>query len=134
TIIGGQACLWSEQLPSEKRCDYMYMPRMTALAEALWTARPEGWDTFLRRLTAHYPRMDVLGINYRLPDMPGLLNEYAFTDHYALQIPPPADGLVVRYTTDGSRPTTASAVLPSPLVIDNNSLVRVEAFSPSGAH
>src|SRR6185312_5657944 len=49
-VLGAQACLWAEQLPSEKRADYMSMPRMTALAEALWTATPEAYDSYFRRL------------------------------------------------------------------------------------
>jgi hexosaminidase len=48
----------------------MSMPRMTALAEALWTAKAEDWTDYTRRLESQYPRMDAMGINYRLPDLP----------------------------------------------------------------
>jgi hexosaminidase len=34
SIIGAQANIWTEMIPSEKRADYMYMPRLTALAES----------------------------------------------------------------------------------------------------
>lgn len=133
-ILGAQACLWSEQLPSEKRADYMSMPRMTALSEALWTARSEEYDGFTRRLAAQFPRMDALGINYRLPDIANLLNDYAFTSTDSLSIPAPAANMSIRYTTDGTRPTVYSPQLPNPLVISDNALVKVEAFSSTGSH
>jgi len=133
-IKGAQACLWSEQLPSEKRADYMYMPRMTALAEALWTGQPERYDSYLQRMPGHYARMDAMKINYRLPDLPGLLNNYMFTREYSLRIPAPARNMTIRYTRDGSRPLPGSPELPAPLVIRNDIRLRVAAFSPSGCH
>ncbi len=36
-IQGAQANIWTEYIPTEQRADYMYMPRMTALAEVLWS-------------------------------------------------------------------------------------------------
>jgi hexosaminidase len=112
----------------------MYMPRMTALAEALWTGRPEQCDSYLQRMPGHYTRMDAMKINYRLPDLPGLLNNYTFTQEYALRIPAPVRNMTVCYTQDGSRPMPGSPELPAPLVIRNNTRLRVAAFSPSGCH
>ncbi|MCR8558374.1 family 20 glycosylhydrolase [Mucilaginibacter sp. BJC16-A38] len=131
-IIGAQANIWSEMIPSEKRADYMYMPRMTALAEMLWTNDQNKYDSYLKRLVQQYNRMDALKINYRLPDLPGLLNEYVFTDEGKLSITKPLPTLTIRYTTDGLPPTTASPKLPSPLIIKTSELVKVAAFTPAG--
>ena len=133
-VLGAQACLWSEQLPSEKRADYMSMPRMTALAEALWTADTGEYEHYEQRLAAQFPRLDALGVNYRLPDLPNLLNDYAFTTADSLTIPAPAKSMSIHYTTDGTRPTKYSPVLPAPLIITSNATVKVEAFSPTGSH
>jgi hexosaminidase len=132
SIIGAQANIWTEMIPSEKRADYMYMPRMTALAELLWTNQPDKYDSYLKRLTQQYPRMDALAINYRLPDLPGLLNNYVFIDEGKLSIDKPLPNLVIRYTTDGSVPNTQSPALPSPLIIKQPGLIKVAAFTPSG--
>ena len=132
TIIGAQANIWTEMIPSEKRADYMYMPRMTALAEMLWTNDQSKYDSYLKRLIQQYNRMDALKINYRLPDLPGLLNQYVFTDEGKLSIAKPLPGLTIRYTTDGLPPTTASPELPAPLVISKSELVKVAAFTPAG--
>jgi len=133
-ISGAQANIWTEMIPSEKRVDYMYMPRMTALSEALWTNDPGKYNSYIQRLASHYPRMDAQKINYRLPDLPGLLNNYVFTDECRLSIKKPVTDMVMRYTTDSTAPTAQSPVLPTPLVITKNAQVRLTAFSPSGAH
>ncbi|QEC74492.1 family 20 glycosylhydrolase [Mucilaginibacter ginsenosidivorax] len=132
SIIGAQANIWTEQIPSERRADYMAMPRMTALAEMLWTNQPDKYQSYLQRLVRQYSRMDAMGINYRLPDLPGLLNEYVFTDEGKLSIASPLSTLTIRYTTDGSLPGVGSAVLPTPLVIKKSQLIRVAAFTPNG--
>ncbi|WP_439697508.1 family 20 glycosylhydrolase [Mucilaginibacter sp. AW1-7] len=132
SIIGAQANIWSERIPSERRADYMAMPRMTALAEKLWTNQPDKYDSYLKRLVQQYSRMDGMGINYRLPDLPGLLNEYVFTDEGKLSIASPLPTLTIRYTTDGTLPGVNSPVLPSPLVIKKSELVRVAVFTTVG--
>ncbi|SDD31264.1 hexosaminidase [Mucilaginibacter pineti] len=132
SIIGAQANIWTEMIPSEKRADYMYMPRMTALAENLWTNQPDKYESYLKRLEQHYHRMDAMKIHYRLPDLPGLLNNYIFTTEGKLSINPPLPGLTVRYTTDGTLPTVKSAALPSPLSIKKPGLIRVAAFTALG--
>lgn len=132
SIIGAQANIWTEMIPSERRADYMYMPRLTALAEMLWTNQSDKYDSYLKRLVKQYSRMDAMQINYRLPDLPGLLNEYVFTDEGKLSISKPLPGLTIRYTTDGSLPDTKSPELPSPLSIKQSELVRVAAFTPNG--
>ena len=36
-ILGGQGCLWTENVPTPQRVEYMLLPRLLALSEALWT-------------------------------------------------------------------------------------------------
>ncbi|MDN5285573.1 MAG: beta-hexosaminidase [Mucilaginibacter sp.] len=132
SIIGAQANIWTEMIPSEKRADYMYMPRMTALAELLWTNQQDKYDSYLKRLVQQYNRMDAMHINYRLPDLPNLLNEYVFTDEGKLSIDKPLPDLTIRYTTDGTLPGTKSPELPSPLSIKKAEQIRVAAFTTNG--
>jgi hexosaminidase len=131
-IIGAQAEIWTEMIPSEKRADYMYMPRMTALAENLWTNHPEKYESYTTRLVKQYARMDAMKINYRLPDLPGLLNNYVFTDEGKLSIAKPLSGLTIRYTADGSVPDAKSPELPSPLTIKTSQQIKVAPFTRTG--
>jgi len=130
-IIGAQANLWTEQVPSEQRAEYMIMPRMTALAEKLWTNHDD-YMAYLSRLNRHYARLDLLKINYRLPDLP-VMEQYAFTDRTTLNLEKPLYNLQIRYTLDSTLPNVHSSVLPRPLVIDRSRLVRLAAFRTDGS-
>ncbi|MBC6612621.1 family 20 glycosylhydrolase [Hymenobacter sp. BT507] len=130
-ILGAQANLWTEQVPSENRADYMVMPRMTALAEVVWTNKTQ-YASYLSRLRQHYPRLAQLNVHYRVPDLAGFSEESVFTDKTSLQVEKPLDNLILRYTTDGSTPTPTSPVLPAALPITEPTTVKLVAFTPEG--
>ena len=130
-IIGAQANMWTERIPSEKRADYMDFPRMTALAELTWTHRQD-FDGYLERLDTHYKIWDALHIHYRLPDMEGFTGNNVLIDSALFMVSPPAKGLTVRYTLDGSFPTMHSPSLKTPLVIRKSSDIRLAAFTAGG--
>lgn len=68
-VLGGQACLWTERVPTQDRLEYMLYPRLTALAEVLWSPMEQrNWDGFLQRLENEYPTMETLGINFYKDD------------------------------------------------------------------
>ncbi|SFG38688.1 family 20 glycosylhydrolase [Pontibacter chinhatensis] len=130
-ILGAQANIWTEYIPSENRAEYMYMPRMTALAEVVWSDKRD-YESYLKRLQTHYKRLDALDVNYRLPDLEGFMDVNVFTDKATLDIPKPLDNLIIRYTTDGSQPTTSSKVLDKPLTITETTTLKIAAFTPEG--
>ena len=67
-ILGAQGSLWTEYIPGPEQVEYMLLPRMCALAEAVWSAKElREWDDFLTRFSSHYARFDTLGVNYRHP-------------------------------------------------------------------
>ena len=75
-VKGGQAALWTERIPTQDRVEWMLFPRICALAEVLWTSEAnKNWDDFYQRITAFYPIMKTLGINYYEDDA---LNEKEF--------------------------------------------------------
>jgi hexosaminidase len=65
-VLGAQGQLWTEYLPGPKQVEYMAFPRLTALAEVLWTA-PERKDyaDFLTRLDEYLRRLAILDVAYR---------------------------------------------------------------------
>jgi hexosaminidase len=64
-ILGGQANLWAEFVPTPKHAEYMLFPRLDAMTEALWsTQESKNYDDFLKRLTRQFERYDNAGINY----------------------------------------------------------------------
>ena len=65
-VLGAQAQLWAEYIPTPAHLDYMTYPRACALAQVLWTGEDrEGLDHFRPRLKIHLQRLGRLGIAYR---------------------------------------------------------------------
>ncbi|MDX2728470.1 MULTISPECIES: beta-N-acetylhexosaminidase [Streptomyces] len=73
-ILGTQANVWTEVMQNRSRVDYQVFPRLVAFAEVAWSALPAPADRdfadFERRMTAHYARLDALGVEYRPPGGP----------------------------------------------------------------
>jgi hexosaminidase len=67
-ILGPQANLWTEYIPSLKQAEYMTFPRLCAIAEVAWSpANQRNWDDFSRRIQVHLRRLDQMGVTYRKP-------------------------------------------------------------------
>ncbi|MCF8238233.1 MAG: beta-N-acetylhexosaminidase [Saprospiraceae bacterium] len=64
-ILGGQGNVWTEYMLDEKHVEYMIFPRITALAETLWS-NPEQKDYahFLDRVDVHQKRWHQADIRY----------------------------------------------------------------------
>ncbi|ELP70254.1 beta-N-acetylhexosaminidase [Streptomyces turgidiscabies] len=73
-VLGTQANLWTEVMEDAGRVDYQAFPRLAAFAEVAWSALPapaaRDFADFERRMTAHYGRLDALGVGYRPPTGP----------------------------------------------------------------
>ena len=67
-ILGAQAQLWTEYIRDPKEMEYMAFPRLTALAEALWSAKSRrDFPDFMSRLAPHLERLDAMDVKYRKP-------------------------------------------------------------------
>ncbi|MFB7663687.1 beta-N-acetylhexosaminidase [Kitasatospora sp. NPDC056138] len=68
-VIGTQANLWTEFMDDARDVDYRAFPRLAAFAEVAWSTLPAPAERdladFERRMTAHYARLDALGVEYR---------------------------------------------------------------------
>jgi hexosaminidase len=68
-VVGAQAQHWTEYMPDAKQVEYMGFPRLTALAEVVWTPRErKDYGDFRARLAAHLRRLEILDVRFRRPD------------------------------------------------------------------
>ncbi len=66
-ILGGEACLWTEQVPNERRVDYMTWPRALAIAEVLWSPKSrQDTSDFLYRIREQFRYLDAARVNHSL--------------------------------------------------------------------
>jgi hexosaminidase len=64
-VLGGQAQVWTEYMADPKAVEYMAFPRLSALAEAVWTPRARmDYAGFVERLRAHLDRLRALDVNF----------------------------------------------------------------------
>ncbi len=70
-ILGTQTQLWTEYIRDAKELEYMAFPRLSALAEAAWTARDRrDFQDFMQRLTPHLQRLEAMDVKFRRLDPP----------------------------------------------------------------
>jgi hexosaminidase len=70
-ILGAQAQVWTEYMATPKQVEYMAYPRISALAEAVWTPKDrKDYGNYLGRLEPHLGRLQALDVNFRPLDKP----------------------------------------------------------------
>ncbi|MEI8113676.1 MAG: glycoside hydrolase family 20 protein [Bacteroidia bacterium] len=133
-ILGGQANLWTEYVPTLKHAEYMTFPRVAAIAEVLWSPKEvRNWVDFSRRIQMIMVRYDQMNINY---------SKSAFNVTAKSQFDSVKKKLIVtltsefpdveiHFTTDGAEPTNLSAIYSNPILLDKTSTVKAITFSSS---
>jgi hexosaminidase len=142
-ILGIQGQLWSENLRTPAQLDYMAFPRTIALAERAWAKEPRfagqidaaaretalaaDWNVFANTLgQRELPRLHEIGgnVEYRIPPPGAIIRAGQLFANVAYP------GLTIRYTTDGSEPTTDSAAYDNPVA--SRARFRLRAFDAYG--
>ncbi|MCP4568924.1 MAG: beta-N-acetylhexosaminidase [FCB group bacterium] len=68
-ILGGQANVWTEYMETTSKVEYMIIPRICALSEALWSpVKTKDRRKFQQKLPAHLKSLAETGYNYRALD------------------------------------------------------------------
>ncbi len=62
-VLGSQCQLWTEQVATAEHIEYLAFPRLCALADTLWSARPD-WADFAERLPRHQRRLAALSVTH----------------------------------------------------------------------
>lgn len=132
-VLGIQANIWTEHVPSFNRLMHMVFPRMLAEAETAWTDDAhKSWPSFAARLSDHYARLERLGVKYRMPGIAGLYDRNLFVGSGEVRVACADTSAVIRYTTDGSVPDEGAAVYNGPLTVDSCCTMCFRAFGHGG--
>ncbi|WP_372773973.1 family 20 glycosylhydrolase [Mangrovibacterium sp.] len=130
-ILGAQANLWTEYMPTVEQLEYMIYPRLCALSEVQWTL-PENknFDDFKLRLDENYLRMSKDGIHFRMPPPEGLSPVQLYQSNKAVvMLSCASPSAEIRFTTDGSEPTKFSKRYTGPLKLKLNGDRTIKAAS-----
>jgi hexosaminidase len=133
-VLGLQADLWTEHMQTERRVDWMALPRAAALAEVGWSPQQRNWPDFLKRLAPMLARYRAFGLNYA-DSVFGIESEYALVDggirltlSNLPELTSAAPEAGIRYTLDGREPTAASTRYTQPLDLPPGTGLRAATF------
>ncbi|MCK5147302.1 family 20 glycosylhydrolase [bacterium] len=130
-IQGAQANLWTEYISTEEYADYMVLPRMSALAEVVWSSvGNRNIDDFMERIQTQYQRYSAMGASYRIP-VPVFPNGFALSSGDTLTVCSGVEGAELRYTVDGSDPGIKSPVFKD-LIVEDHFILKIQTLLPNG--
>ena len=126
-ILGGQCNLWTEYVNTPQHAEYMLLPRMLAISEALWSPRDrKDWNRFRRKVEDQKERLGVRGYSYC---------EGSFTPQFTarrvdgntmnIAIGTEVPNTYIFYTTDMSTPTRESAIYLGPMNLSRGTHIKI---------
>ena len=128
-VLGVQANLWTEYIPTPEHLHYMLLPRMAALSEVQWCQMEnKNWERFLDSADEFCSIYDVMGYKYgtHLFDTRGKIS--IDKDKGCVSVALEAQGdTPIRYTLDGSEPTSESALYTDPIEITESCTLKAKS-------
>ncbi|TSD67008.1 family 20 glycosylhydrolase [Inquilinus sp. KBS0705] len=137
-ILGVQANLWTEYIPTEAKVEFMLLPRMLALSEVAWSplANKNFKDFNETRLPYHYAWLDKNGYNYHVPQAIGAIDTTMIGTQLTVNLKAPVNGATIFYTIDGYTPRETDMPYTKPITynvpIDQYRELQTIVITPSG--
>lgn len=128
-ILGAQGNVWTEYIPTTDHVEYMVFPRITALSEVLWGTNKD-YKAFQKRLLQHFKVLDKKEINYSKAIFEVSINTKIADDKSAMLISLESlkKGGEIRYTTDGTEPSSQSTLYKNPIRVSEDKLIKAAYF------
>ena len=137
-IIGVEACLWTEYMPTTAKVEYMFMPRMLALSEIAWSPlnRKDYVNFSSKRVPKHLAKLDSTKIIYRVPEVIGIEDTVLYGGNFSFTLIPSVSGANIFYTIDGYTPDATTYLYKPPLAIvipkGEKRILQTVVITPSG--
>ncbi len=130
-ILGGEACLWTENFSTPAAVEYMLLPRLMALAEVLWSPpSKKNYAAFIKKIEKEFPKLAADHTAYA-------------TSMYNVSIQPWYDSVrkaievslydqthlyPIHYSLDGSAPNNSGPLYTKPLLITASADLHTAVF------
>ena len=130
-ILGAQGNLWTEYVKTNERAQYRTLPRMTALAEVVWSPKNfRDYDDFYGRLVKLQERFDFLDWTYAPGSFIVSIQASPKTDRSTFKIDLSSEkpGNPIHFTVDGTDPSISSPRFQHTISIKKTTPVKAALF------
>lgn len=118
-VLGVEAPLWSEWIPTPAMAWYRLFPRVLALSEMAWTpADQRNWQSFEKRTENQYPRLEARKIPFFIPGPMELKDTATGNPRVTITLTSPVPSSTMYYTLNGDYPTQSSQKYSGPFTIN----------------
>ena len=136
-ILGVQANIWTEHIPTLQHIEHAAFPRLDALSEVAWSpASSRDWHNFLSRLPAQVARYNAQQIAYADSAFAARIDVDADTaiasGAASVKLSNQAEYGGIHYTVDGSAPDLHSSIYHAPISVKLPATVRAATFADNG--
>lgn len=140
-ILGTEACVWTEYMPTEAKVEYMIIPRLYAFSEIAWTpVERKNYKNFLEeRLPKHLGKLDKTSTVYFVPTAIGAEDDRIFSyrgKDFKVELKSPVVGAKIYYTFDDLNPRETDYIYTEPLNIHvpngEKRILKTIVITPSG--
>ncbi|OOQ59662.1 family 20 glycosylhydrolase [Mucilaginibacter pedocola] len=137
-VKGVQANLWTEYITTDKKVEFMLLPRMLALSEIAWSplANKNYKDFAETRIPGHLAWLDKAGYEYHVPNAIGSADTTIIGSQYTVNLKSPVQGATIYYTIDGYTPRETEMAYTKPMTylvpIDQYREIQTIVVTPAG--
>jgi hexosaminidase len=137
-VLGAQANVWTEHMPSMQHVEHAVFPRIDALSEVVWSPAAEhDWKGFLSRLPAQFKRYQTQNVTYAdtafEPDIKVDVHTALKSGQAQVTLSNQAAYGAIHYTVDGSAPDLHSPLYSAPFKVNLPTTIKVVTFAQDGS-
>lgn len=129
-IMGGQANLWTEVVPTLPFAFYMTYPRALSVSETLWSPKAKkNWNNFVVKTLTHFQRFDQQNINISHAVLDPIVEVYKAGDKMMCKLKNNIPNTKIFYTIDNTYPVQFGKEYTGPFEIPAGDLsLRTQTF------
>ncbi len=129
-IMGGQANLWTEVIPTLSFAYYMTYPRALSISETLWSPKgKKNWENFAQKTLFHFDRFNEQKINISKAVLDPIITVYKSGEKMMCKLENNIPGTSIYYTIDNTYPVQFGKKYTGPFEIPNGDLsLRTQTF------
>jgi hexosaminidase len=129
-ILGGQANVWTEEIPTLQFAFYMTYPRAMSISETLWSPKDKkNWDNFATKAQAHFVRFDDQEINICKAVLDPIVEVYKEGDKLMCKLINNLPNTIIYFSTNNTYPVAFATKYTQPFEIPQGDFkLRTQTF------